>query len=144
MATETAVVGAAEIERVSALVGALAARDVTGLSKDQLLSVSAAVAKLERVVGALGARCAGEVARRSSPDLPGGGLARGEGHGTPGEFIANGTGGTVAGAKRSIGAGEAFIPKPAPPEDKAQAADAPAESAPKPRFPVVAQALTAG
>ncbi|MFN3866029.1 MAG: hypothetical protein ACK4MD_04860, partial [Demequina sp.] len=114
MAIETA-----EIERVIALVGELASRDVSGQDKGSLLSQNEAVARLERVVGALSSRYAGEIARLSSPDLPGGGLARREGQGNAPTLLSNVNGGSIAGAKRAITAGEAFAPVP-------QAADAPA------------------
>ncbi|MFW2513459.1 DUF222 domain-containing protein [Demequina sp. SO4-13] len=143
MAIETPGIQAAEIDEVSALVGELASRDVSGLSKDQLLDVNGAVARLERVVGALGARCAGEIARRSTPDLPGGGLARREGQGTAGELLSNVRGGTVAGAKRSIAAGEAFAPKP-PVAGDPDPASAGVEQVPGPKYPVVAAASVAG
>ncbi|MFW2514298.1 DUF222 domain-containing protein [Demequina sp. SO4-13] len=137
MADEVAVLEAADVERVSAVVRGLAARPVAGQSKDQLLELNAAVATLERLVGAMGARCAGEIARLSSPDLPGGGLARREGQGNAPTLLSNVSGGSVAGAKRAITAGDAFTPKP-------PAAGAPVQSRAQPKYPVVAAASVAG
>ncbi|MFN3865935.1 MAG: DUF222 domain-containing protein [Demequina sp.] len=143
MADEVAVLEAADVERVNAVLRVLASREVSGQSKDQLLELTSAVATMERLVGAIGARCAGEIARLSSPDLPGGGLARREGQGNAPTLLSNVNGGSIAGAKRAITAGEAFAPVP-------QAADAPAglfdgaESRPRPKYPVVASASVAG
>ncbi len=107
-------IDAAEISRVSALVGDLARRDVSGLSHDDLLDAHDAVARLGRLAGTLQARFAGEIARRSTPELPGGGLARRQGFGNAGQMVARVTGGTAAGAMRSIEAGLALMPEAAP------------------------------
>ncbi|WNM24374.1 DUF222 domain-containing protein [Demequina capsici] len=123
------VIGADEIERVSTRVRALAASEVSGLTKDQLLEVNAAVARLERLVGAVGSRIAGEIARRSDPALPGGGLARREGFGNAGRMISQVRGASVSGAKRAIAAGDAFTPLP---------------DAQRPKYPQVAHAQIAG
>ncbi|GIG54343.1 HNH endonuclease [Demequina activiva] len=133
----------AEIERVSTLLGELAARDVSGLSTDVLLAQNAAIARLERLVGALGSRYAGEIARRSAPELPGGGLARRTGQGNAATLVSTVRGGTVAGAKRSISAGGAFFPADAPAGLGGERADAPAK-APAPRYPAVARASVTG
>lgn len=138
-----------EIEQVSALVGTLAAREISGLSEDALLAQNHAIAKLERMVGALASRYAGEIARRSTPELPGGGLARRTGQGNAESLLSKARGGTVAGAKRSIRAGGAFAPADAPETSGDEAADAPAGTArkgtvPAPRYPEVARASVAG
>ncbi len=113
VAVELTGVDAGEIARVSALVGDLARRDVSHLSQGDLLEAHDAVARLGRLTGTLQARFAGEIARRSTPDLPRGGLARQQGFGTAGAMVARATGGTTAGALRAIEAGLAFAPEPA-------------------------------
>ncbi|WP_062133695.1 HNH endonuclease [Demequina aestuarii] len=137
MASEAAVIQPAEIERVSTLVGELASRDVSGLSRDELLGLNASIARLERHVGALSSRCAGEIARRSTPDLPGGGLARREGHGNAKTMLSKVRGGTMAGAQKAMQAGEAFSPVTPP-------SAAPVHSPPRPKYPAVARASVAG
>ncbi|MDE0573747.1 HNH endonuclease [Demequina sp. B12] len=98
----------AEIDLVTARVRVLAGADVAGVTRDQLLDVQEAVARLERVVGALGSRVAGEVARRSTADAPGGGFARREGHGDATSMVASVRGASKATARRAIDAGAAF------------------------------------
>jgi len=149
-------VNAAEIARVSALVGDLARRDVSGLSHDDLLEAHDAVARLGRLAGTLQARFAGEIARRSTPDLPGGGLARRQGFGNASAMVSHVTGGTTAGAMRAIEAGLALIPDPALMPGPAVAGNAglmPGPSQPSPlqpiplpgpRYPAVARAALAG
>src|SRR5450756_942492 len=88
MAVEAPGIDAVQVARVSALVGELARRDVSGLSHGDLLEVHDAVARLGRLAGTLHARCAGEIARRSTPDLPGGGLARRQGFGNAGATVS--------------------------------------------------------
>ena len=145
-------VDAAEISRVSALVGDLARRDVSGLSQGDLLEAHDAVARLGRLAGTLQARFAGEIARRSTPDLPGGGLARRQGFGNAGLMVSRVTGGTTAGAMRAIEAGLALMPDAAPSvgldaSDQTDSSqfDAPQASvSPTPRYPAVAEAALAG
>ncbi|MDN4479454.1 HNH endonuclease [Demequina muriae] len=146
---------AADVERVNAVVRVLASREVSGQSKDQLLELNAAVATLERLVGAMGARCAGEIARLSAPELPGGGLARREGQGNAATLLSKVRGGSVNGAKQAITAGDAFAPRPLV-EGDGEAADAGAGSAEGagssqgvgqargPKYPEVAKASAAG
>ncbi len=133
---------ASDIERVSSLVSDLARRDVSGLSQGDLLEAHDAVARLGRLAGTLQARFAGEIARRSAPDQPGGGLARRQGFGNAGTMLARVTGGTTAGAMRSIEAGRALMP------DVASLAVGPEQAAiaepPAPRYPAVAEAALAG
>ncbi len=137
MAIETA-----EIERASLLVRDLASRDVSDLSPGDFLAAHDAVARLGRLTGALQARFAGETARRSAPDLPGGGLARQQGFGSAGAMVASVTGGSQAGAWRSIEAGRALMP------DVELAGElgskrGPLATAP-PRYPAVARAALEG
>ena len=146
-------VDTAEISRVSALVGDLARRDVSWLSQGDLLEAHDAVARLGRLAGTLQARFAGEIARRSMPDLPGGGLARRQGFGNAGQMVSRVTGGSQASAMRSIEAGLALMPDVVP-----TAPTAPADpctsgllteaavptSPPTPRYPAVAEAALAG
>ena len=136
-----------EIERVSTLVGDLARRDVSHLSHRELLDAHDAVARLGRLTGTLQARFAGEIARRSSPDLPGGGLARREGFGNAGRMVARTTGGTAAGAMRSIEAGRALMVEThvLADHDATGVVDAGrAASVPAPRYPAIAEAALAG
>ena len=121
MAIETS-----DIERVSALVSDLAHSDVSGLSVDRLMEAHDAVARLGRLAGTLQSRFAAEIARRSAPSLPGGGLARQQGFGNAGALVARVTGGSQAGAMRAIEAGLALTPDPAP------------------RYPAVAEAALVG
>jgi hypothetical protein len=99
-----------EIERVHAVLRDLASRDVTALSEDEFLDAHAAVAQVVRVAQAWGARFAGETARRSRPELPGGGLSREQGHGNASSMVGNLTGASAAGARSSVEAGDAFTP----------------------------------
>jgi len=116
-------VDAARIDRASALVSELVRDDVSGLSHEALMEVYVAVARLGRFPGTLGARVSGEVALRSTPDLPGGGLARRQGFGSAGQMVARAAGGTMAGAMRSIEAGLAFTPEPSLMSDASGRAD---------------------
>ncbi|WP_291381974.1 HNH endonuclease signature motif containing protein [Demequina sp.] len=146
MAVEAAVNGAAQITHVSSLVGDLARLDVSGLSQEDFLETYDAVARLGRLTDALRARFAGDLARRSAPDLPGGGLARQQGFGSAGTMVASVTGGSRTGALRAIDAGRALLPDMAamlPVAD--QAGEPPSSSTPPPpRYPAVASATTAG
>jgi hypothetical protein len=145
-------VDAAEITRVSTLVGDLARRDVSGLSHGDLMEAHDAVARLGRLAGTLQARFAGEIARRSTPDLPGGGLARRQGFGNAGAMVSRVTGGTAAGAMRAIEAGLALMPdaastvgSDASDQTDSSPFDAPQASvSPTPRYPAVAEAALAG
>jgi len=145
MAIETA-----DIERVSSLVGDLARRDVSDLSHGDLMAAHDAVARLGRLAGTLQARFAGEIARRSTPDQFGGGLARQQGFGNAGLMVSKVTGGSQASAMRSIEAGRALMPDAAalavtddPPDQSGESAQS-ASAPPVPRYPVVAEAALAG
>lgn len=138
-----------EIERVSTLVGELAHRDVSHLSHADLLDAHDAVARLGRLAGTLLARFAGEIARRSAPDLPGGGLARREGYGNAGQLVARTTGGTAAGAMRAIEAGRALLSEEVVVLDAGAGAgagvvDGECPGRPTPRHPAIAEASLAG
>ena len=133
---------ASDIERVSSLVGDLARRDVSDLSRDDLLAANDAVARLGRLAGTLQARFAGEIARRSEPELPGGGLARQQGFGNAGTMLSRVTGGSMAGAMRSIEAGRALMAEVAPLAVGSELALAAAP--PAPRYPAVAEAALVG
>jgi len=144
-------IDAAEICRVSALVGDLARRDVSGLSQGDLLDAHDAVARLGRLAGALQARFAGEIARRSTPDQFGGGLARRQGFGNAGAMVARVTGGSRASAMRAIEAGLALMPEAALVTTPLEGfAPADGSAAPRgaasltPRYPFVAEAALAG
>ncbi len=150
MTHQTAVIDTAQIEQAGGLVGALARLDVSGLSQEEFLSAYDAVAKLGRLTDTLRARFAGDLARRSTPDLPGGGLARQQGFGNAGAMVAAVTGGSQAGAWRSIEAGRAFIVEPTLPQsessqlDRAHPDQSPRLTPPTPRFPAITAAALAG
>ena len=138
---------AAEISRASDLVGELARREIAGLSHADLMAAHDAVARLGRLAGVLEARFAGEIARRSTPDLPGGGLARRQGFGNAGLMIARVTGGTQASALRAIEAGMALVPDVglSSASDAASPDAASSDAASRaPRYPAVARAALAG
>lgn len=137
----------AQVARATILVGTLARLDVSGLSRDEFLEGHDAVARLGRLADTLRARFAGDLARRSAPDLPGGGLARRQGFGNAIQMVARLTGGSQASAMRAIEAGLALMPDAASVTD--DAASTPS-SAPRgsagltPRYPAVAEAALAG
>ncbi len=142
-----------DIERVSSLVGDLARRDVSGLSHGDLMAAHDAVARLGRLAGTLQARFAGEIARRSTPDLPGGGLARQQGFGNAGLMVSRVTGGSQASALRSIEAGLALMPDVVPvavrtgeadQTDQSQLEATPSSGPSTPRYPAVAEAALVG
>jgi Domain of unknown function (DUF222)/HNH endonuclease len=138
---------AAEVSRVSALVGDLARRDISDLAEGALLEAHDAVARLERLAGVLEARFAGEIARRSTPDLPGGGLARRQGFGNAVAMVARVTGRSHGSAMRSIQAGMAFLPDVAAQFvalERALDDDAPDQPPPAPQYPAVGQAALTG
>ena len=100
-----------DLERASAWVRSRAAEDTAALGRDELIELSQAVARLERVVGAWGARLAGEIDRLSAPEAPGGGLARQSGYGNAQKMLSTMRGTSQGAAKRSISAGRAHQPK---------------------------------
>ena len=144
---------AADIERVSSLVSDLARCDVSDLSHGDLLDAHDAVARLGRLTGTLQARFAGEIARRSTPDQFGGGLARQQGFGNAGLMVSAVTGGSRASAMRSIEAGLALTPAVVTPgvgpdgsdQVDPSSVDASQPAGPVvPRYPAVAEAALAG
>ena len=137
----------AQIVRASELVSSLARRDISGLSHEVLMAEYDAVAKLGRVADALEARYAGEIARRSTPDQVGGGLARRQGFGNATSMVASVTGGTQASARRSIEVGRALLPEPVLRSDDVATGEpdqGPPPTPTAPRFPAIAQASLAG
>ena len=117
------------IARIADEIGELAQLDVAHLRSDDLLAAHTEVARLGRLAGALQARFSGEIAKRSTPDQPGGGLARQQGFGSAGALVARTTGGSQAQARRSIEAGQAAV-SPAPEAE--------------PPYPAIAAAVFAG
>ena len=97
-----------EVREVAARVRNLATWDVSELTQDEFLDLFHAAGELDRLNGAFMAKMAGDTARRSAPELPGGGMARKQGHGNPGKMIENFTGGSPVGSRRRVEAGEAF------------------------------------
>ncbi len=152
--TDQLVADTARITHVSALTGELACRDIGGLSHEDLLVEYDAVARLGRLADTLEARYAGEIARRSTPELPGGGLARRQGFGNAGAMVASVTGGSTAGAWRAIEAGRAFVAEPTLPDETEPSQldlahldhvdQAQPLTAPVPRFPAITTAALAG
>ncbi len=133
-----------EISSVSSLVSDLARRDVSDLSHGDLLDAHDAVARLGRLTGTLQARFAGEIARRSTPDQFGGGLARQQGFGNAGTMISRVTGGSMAGAMRSIEAGRALMADVAPLAASSEPGAPQPLTPPTPRYPAVAEAALVG
>lgn len=123
---------AAQVERVAEVVARLAGMSLDGLAARELMDAHAEVARLGRLTDTLLARFAAEVARRSTGEEPGGGLARREGFGDAGSMIARVTGGSKTDARRAIDAGRAFL------------GDAVAHEPAPPRYPAVAAASLAG
>ena len=96
---------------------AFAGADVRDLARGDLLAAQAAVANVRRAAEVLLASIAGEVARRSAPDLGAGSLARAEGYSSAPRLIAAATGGSLADAHRLIEAGAAIAPPPGETDD---------------------------
>lgn len=148
---------AAEFERIGSLMKGLMTIDVAALARDDFLDQMEGAARLEKIAGALSARYAADVKRRSAPEEPGGGFARREGHGNAGKMVSTITGGSVHRAKRAMEAGDAFTPvpvpaapapEPGPPRSGGPTKDAAPAPAPatvmRPKYPLVAQAQTDG
>ena len=130
-------IGTALIARATALVSELARCDVSGLSQNDFLEAHDAVARLGRLADTLRARFAGDLERRSAPDLPGGGLARRQGFGNAGAMVARITGASQGNARRSIEAGRALMAESA-------VSPLPPFAPPGHRFPAIAEAALAG
>lgn len=137
---------ALEVRAVAARVRSLAAWDVSQLTQDEFLELLDAAGELDRLNGAFMAKLAGDTARRSSPDLPGGGMARKQGHGNPGRMFQDFTGGSAAGSRNRIEAGEAFNLVPDERSKEKRSTDDGAAPAPAKRhkWPQVAAASLAG
>lgn len=107
------------------------------LSGKELDHFREAVGRSRRMLDAVAATLAGEVARRSTPELGAGGLARKEGFRTPQEFLAKTLGTSPGDAGRLISVGGAFAPKPVKQDRGAPAPAGPLE----PTYPHVAAAV---
>ena len=139
---------AAEISHLSDQVSVLVRREVADLSDGVFMESHDAFGRFKRLVDTLGAVYAADAARRSNPDLPGGGLARRQGFGNAGAMVAQVTGETQASALRAIEAGLAFTPDVAAfrvdSEPTNPNTPLPAPSPAAPRYPAVAAAARAG
>jgi hypothetical protein len=96
------------IENALAPARAYSGLDVRALDREALLAAHNAIAAARRAADVVLAGLAGEIARRSTPDAPGGGLARGEGFGSAQRMIAAKTGGSLGDAGRLMEAGAAL------------------------------------
>lgn len=76
-----------------------------GFDDDELMRLAELVATQERMVRAHSALIAGEVARRSRPELGLRGMAQSRGHRTPAELMRVTTGSSLAEAKRGVAMG---------------------------------------
>ncbi len=103
--------GRARVAHVNELVGALVPVDISGLSEEDLLSMHDAVARLGRFADALNARFAAEIARRSAPHLPNGGLAQRQGFCDAVAMVASATGKSYVWAATLIEVGQVTHPK---------------------------------
>lgn len=79
--------------------------DVAGLSRRELLDLTAQLSTVRREVDVLMSHVAGEIDRRSRPEDGGAGLAAREGFRSARELIARTTGGTYAEAERFVTTG---------------------------------------
>jgi len=93
-----------------AAVRSLTGREVGALSPAELHQASESLGRARRALDALVVTVAGEVGRRSAPDLGVGGLARREGFSTPQEFLAKTLGTSTFDAKRLLDVGAAVDP----------------------------------
>ncbi|KQX08162.1 MULTISPECIES: HNH endonuclease signature motif containing protein [unclassified Leifsonia] len=89
------------------LPGADAAAAVRSMSDAGLVRVVDALSALARAIGALQALVAGEVARRSRPELGAEGLAKGQGFASPADLLAASAGASLGEAEALITVGEA-------------------------------------
>jgi hypothetical protein len=93
-----------------AAVRGLSGREVGALSPAELHQAAESLGRARRALDALVVTVAGEVGRRSAPDLGVGGLARREGFSTPQEFLAKTLGTSTFDAKRLLDVGDAVDP----------------------------------
>ncbi len=94
------------LRTAAAVVCAREGVDVAGLPAPELLELSGDVARLRRDADVLMAQVAAEIRRRSEADDAGAGLAARQGFRSAGQLVAQVTGGSVADARRLMGAGE--------------------------------------
>src|SRR5690554_2465308 len=104
---------ALEVRDVAARLRGLVTQNMSALTKDEFMDLLAATGEMDRLNGTFQSKVAGDLNRRSAPDLPGGGMARKQGHGNPGRMFEDFTGGSPVESRRRIEAGEAFnlVPK---------------------------------
>ncbi|WP_430866782.1 DUF222 domain-containing protein [Demequina aurantiaca] len=96
------------IERELASVRSFDGSDCAQLTPRQLHDVSDALGRARRSLDALVVMVAGEVGRRSAPELGVGGLSRSEGFSTPQEMLAKTLGTSTFDAKRLIDVGKSI------------------------------------
>ncbi|MHC5796752.1 HNH endonuclease signature motif containing protein [Lacisediminihabitans sp. FW035] len=106
-------------DSIAALTRVLQDADLGTLSDEELLAVTRFGAEERRLVDAAGALAAGEIARRSTPDLGSAGLAQRTGHRTAQELVRVTTGSSYRDAAASVRVGmlvaDAVSPAPAQP-----------------------------
>lgn len=105
----------------------------SGLSRQQLLTMNAAIDAMKRQLDAVHVDVAACIAHESRPELGAGGLAKQQGHRTAAKLIASATGMSSADASRLIRVGEATAPR-------ADLLGAPLPA----RYPLIREALRAG
>ncbi|MFV0632910.1 DUF222 domain-containing protein [Demequina sp.] len=123
-------------DREAATLRGFEGRDLEGLSRAEFEQLRAAVGATKRTFDALVASVAGEVARRSTPDLGSAGLARTAGHRRPEGMIAEDLGVSQGDAGRIMQVGEALR--------RADAPVAPTEDGAPAAHPHVAAAVRGG
>lgn len=116
------------------------------LSGPELDELRESVGLARRALDAVAAAMAGEVARRSAPELGAGGLARKEGFKTPQEFLAKTLGTSPGDAGRLIAVSGAFTLKPPRPAGHSEGTpDGPElDTVAGPTYPHVAAAVSDG
>lgn len=132
-----------------ALLRGFEGRAESELSTAELHDFREAVGRARRSLDSVAATMAGEVARRSAPELGAGGLARKEGFVSPQQFLAKTLGTSPGDAGRLIAVGGAFAAKPSGQggalSRSADDADGSAPTAPPAaQYPHVAAAVAAG
>jgi len=139
------------IDRELAAVREFDGGECADFSPGQLHDVSDALGRARRSLDALVVMVAGEVGRRSAPELGVGGLSRREGFSTPQEMLAKSLGTSTYDAKRLIDVGNSLSAG----DDSQRDTDAPGQangdgnlpglgSSRAPKYPVLAQAVEAG
>ncbi|WP_061963424.1 HNH endonuclease signature motif containing protein [Demequina aurantiaca] len=143
------------LAREVGLLRAFEGRTEAELSKTELDELREAVGGARRALDVIAATMAGEVERRSAPDLGVGGLARKEGFSNSQQFLATTLGTSAGDAGRLIAMGQALRAEVA--DDVLGARDGgvdgesgvsgtvePVRAAAQPRYPHLAAAITAG